>query len=310
MLNHLRSYRGLFVIAIFLTIILSSVLGKSTSIFDRGGSSSARISITNADLDHKSSFDTSNLARIVGGVNANSQSYPFFTYIEISEIKLDQTEELNLCGGSLIAPDIVLTAAHCFKTTGSIAKVKVYVNYTDNKEITGYEYERDVSLFLQHPDYDNVFANDVAMLLLAAPVTQVIPVALNADPTVPSVGANVEVIGVGSLIDAAIPQFPDYLQVVELQVDDSVSCATDYRNVQGLTFNAPTLVCASAPGKDSCQGDSGGPLLSASGESYVQVGIVSFGSGCAEKVSSIVFRVASCISISNAIKLSKLYSSL
>lgn len=279
-----------------MAIMSSSVLGESTSIFDRKGSSSARTSTSNAVLDHPSSFDVADLARIVGGVNANPQSYPFFTYIEIAVILPDQTVQTSQCGGTLVAPDIVLTAAHCFNTTGSVERVIAYVNYTDYQELTGYEYARDVSMFLQHPDYNKIFTNDVAMLLLAEPVTQVIPVTLNADPTVPTDGANVEVIGVGSLTESATPQFPHYLQVAELQSVNSATCVTDYAQI--LSINGTTQMCAEAPGKDSCQGDSGGPLLSASGESFTQIGIVSFGSGCAEQVRFVAFRVRDCSSMS------------
>ncbi|KAI2508617.1 putative catecholamine binding [Fragilaria crotonensis] len=284
MMNHLRSFQGILTatIAICMAIMSSSVLGESTSIFDRkGGSSSARTSPSNAVLDHPSSLDVADLARIVGGVNANPESYPFFTYIEISIIHPDQTIQTSQCGGTLVAPDIVLTAAHCFNTTGSVAQVIAYVNFTNYQERTGYEYERDVSLFQQHPAYDKIFTNDVAVLLLAEPVTQVIPITLNADPTAPSDGANVEVIGVGSLYESVTPQFPQYLQVAELQTVDSTTCKTDYARI--LPINGTIELCAAALGKDSCQGDSGGPLLSANGESFVQVGIVSFGTGCAEQ---------------------------
>uniref|UniRef100_A0A8D0ADB2 trypsin n=1 Tax=Sander lucioperca TaxID=283035 RepID=A0A8D0ADB2_SANLU len=43
------------------------------------------------------------------------------------------------------------------------------------------------------------------------------------------------------------------------------------------------MICAGLPagGKDSCQGDSGGPLVTKSGSTWVQVGVVSFGKGCA-----------------------------
>ncbi len=66
------------------------------------------------------------------------------------------------------------------------------------------------------------------------------------------------------------------LRQVDLSIVSNSQCNTAYQG--GITNG---MLCATAPQKDSCQGDSGGPLLGKSGSSWVQLGIVSFGIGCA-----------------------------
>jgi secreted trypsin-like serine protease len=66
------------------------------------------------------------------------------------------------------------------------------------------------------------------------------------------------------------------LRQVDLNIMGNAQCNTAYQG--GITGG---MVCATAPQKDSCQGDSGGPLLSKNGPSWMQLGIVSFGIGCA-----------------------------
>jgi len=53
--------------------------------------------------------------------------------------------------------------------------------------------------------------------------------------------------------------------------------------VYGNSLDAASMVCAGASGIDSCQGDSGGPLFGREAGTPVQVGIVSWGNGCAKK---------------------------
>ena len=42
------------------------------------------------------------------------------------------------------------------------------------------------------------------------------------------------------------------------------------------------MICAAAPYKDSCQGDSGGPMITEEDDHFTQIGVVSWGFGCAE----------------------------
>ena len=282
-------HQSIPVIAMVVAIMAMKVVGQPNDIFGRQ-SSSGSYSVRSNDATQLQPtqpppfIDTSDLARIVGGYTVNPTLYPFYTFIEIETLQPDQTAETSLCGGSLVAPDIVLTAAHCL--LGSISKITARVNYTStgaSPDTTEYQYVRLVSMFRQHPGYvEDTFTNDVAVLLLAEPVNEVVPIVLNQDPNVPNDGATVQVIGVGKIVEDG--PFPDYLQGVDLQIVDSETCATDY--LYTLALDADSQLCAAAPGKDSCTGDSGGPLLVslADGLSYTQIGTVSFGKGCAQEV--------------------------
>jgi secreted trypsin-like serine protease len=131
----------------------------------------------------------------VGVRTADSTLYPFYAYFEI--LKTESGQQGNyICGGSLIAPDIVLSAGHCFY--GDVQNVAVIVNNTNFSEFTGYEYARQVVSFKVHPDYiHETYTNDICIVVLSSPVAEVTPVALNTERSTPPDGADVQVIGMG-----------------------------------------------------------------------------------------------------------------
>ena len=227
--------------------------------------------------------DLSEYFRVVGGMDADPTLYPFFTFVQIDKT-YPEGKGTERCGGSLIAPDIVMTAGHCF-LEGTVDTITVRVNNTSANE-TGYDYIREVEFYERHPQFDELtYNNDVTILLLTEAVSEVSPLALNGDAGVPADGQDLELIGMGLLEENGT--LPEFLQMTTIQSTPILACVEAYSDTGDgpVSIDANLQLCAAAPGKDACEGDSGAPLLLNTGSGYLMVGSVSFGIGCALPVS-------------------------
>jgi hypothetical protein len=186
---------------------------------------------------------------IVGGTTIDVNEVPWFANI-------------RGCGGTLVAPDRVVTAAHCVE--GSAPQDRL-----SRIRIAGQT--RKGVRFALHTTWDR---DDVAIIQLDAPITNVAPVGLSAETAdqmfVVGRGASrINHRGAGALREATLRPVTDR------------DCNLFYRGVRGAPFSAERHVCAvdvdgQRPLSSPCSGDSGGPLFTGSRAAPLLVGIVSF----------------------------------
>jgi secreted trypsin-like serine protease len=126
--------------------------------------------------------------------------------------------------------------------------------------------------------------NDIAMLRLKTPVGGLgsVRLATEADMMDVSPGAMARVIGWGYTegVPAGAPPFPDRLRQADVPIRPEAGCESVY----GDNFNPAVHLCAGYKNveTDACHGDSGGPLFLVDGDSFLHIGIVSWGYGCAD----------------------------
>jgi len=255
--------------------------------------------------------------RVVGGVETSFNRYPFV-------VALLKDGEF-FCGGSLVSPNLVLTAAHCITESSNPAVYQVSSSRhtlstpmgPDQPEYLDPEVDNPecgdtvaVAQLVPHPEYDpDTVQNDLALLVLSDAVKCSDQIAFatldhgeNSGP-----GNELTVAGWGALYDPSYyPMFgttitPGVLHEAEVRTFGSSECnALLCGPIFGFLGLCPYLdgpeMCAGnlLGGVDACAGDSGGPLFRVGDDGVpVLVGVTSWGFGCAEPLTPGVYtRVA------------------
>ena len=216
--------------------------------------------------------------RIVGGRKALPGEFPY--QVALQSWSLWSGYQF-FCGGSIINEYWVLTAGHCIRGQ-SIRGLRIIVGTTkqQNHEGNSFSIERAIV----HEDYNSwTVENDIALLKTTHSMTETSKDFSNTiclPESKASFDGEVVVTGWGTTSEGGGRASSDLMTTsVNLLPDET--CRAHY----GDAYRPPGMICAGIleGGKDTCQGDSGGPCAVKTPSGFIQVGITSFGEGCARK---------------------------
>jgi secreted trypsin-like serine protease len=214
---------------------------------------------------------------IVNGITPERHRYPYVASL--------QYRRRHICGATLIAPDVILTAAHCVMQPELINDLRVIVgeyHLQDHMDSGETFYITSVDIHPQFKVTNTYVDNDVMVMKISGFSTHK-PVILNNKHRIPQKDNKLTVIGWGS-VDTKGEFLSNVVQEVDLNYLFKWECLKE--GVHTVTKN---MLCAFDKDldnikEDSCYGDSGGPLIiKKDNEIDLQVGIVSYGTEiCAE----------------------------
>ncbi|KAI8323585.1 trypsin-like serine protease, partial [Martensiomyces pterosporus] len=213
--------------------------------------------------------------RIIGGFQAPSDQFGYVAYLRA----LSEDYDGGVCTGTLIAPSVVLTAAHCTQVNKFISyrpyeyKIMFGANVPRfDVDFEGYSVES----YVVHPEYNSwPFGNDIALFFLNETVPDSVakPIKIYSGDTyttTPMAAAGFGLTDIHNNQSLAT-------QLMEVNLFPGTP---DYCRKQDGNFHQATQICTDGTGGiDTCEGDSGGPIVTPldNGDGYAQLAVTSYG---------------------------------
>ncbi|XP_068410842.1 ovochymase-2 [Eschrichtius robustus] len=216
-------------------------------------------------------------SRIVGGRQVEKGSYPW-------QVSLKRRQK-HVCGGTIISPEWVITAAHCVANRNIASTFNVTAGEYDLSYIEPGEQTLTIETIIIHPYFSTKkpMDYDIALLKMAGAFhfdQSVGPVCLPEPGEQFEPGFICTTTGWGRLNEDGV--VPQVLQEVNLPILTQDECITALLTLQ-KPISGRTFLCTGFPdgGRDACQGDSGGSLMCRNKKgTWTLAGVTSWGLGC------------------------------
>lgn len=234
---------------------------------------------------------------IIGGEAGSIADLPSLAFIEAA----DPRDGIFSCTGTVIAPRVILTAAHCAENLegGGFTPASDYLVVTGVDDLRQVNHRDALRVESTHvfPEFDpGNLHGDAAILVLASPTAATpIPLATSADAALYEGGATVRLAGWGLTNGRQPNSAPKQLQTTTTVVQDPATCKRRTRRFNSDYSPAFQLCTQNPPDYKSggCHGDSGGPVIAQRADgSAVEIGVVSTGGPlCSTKLPNVFTRV-------------------